>query len=224
MKLSLLTISGSTGTVNLSWGIRATIQVYYQKTSPCLSSLGQSVRRLSCFEEMKNNSHFVLFSYCSGRIALTRNQRKPIKLVVHHYISHWNGNGGTAFYLDRATNRSHFSDPECRQLIKQVKRKKKPPTPGQKRNPCAEAGCHCKVEGITPKYCKKQCEIRGQQTGYLGNQSEFYTTAYHVPYQFDRAVIFSPLLLHSAFLEEEDVVRLSCDPAKGRLVATFYVV
>ena len=164
----------------------------------------------------------MFFHICSGRIALSRTQQKPIQFIVHHYISHWNGNCGTAFYVDRATNQSHFSDPECRQLIKQMVKKKLPP--GQKRNQCAEAGCHCAVEGITPKYCKKRCEMRGQQAGYLGNQSEFYTAAHHVPYQFDRAVIFSPLMLHSAFLEEEDVARLSRDPAKGRLVATFYIV
>lgn len=154
---------------------------------------------------------------------MTPSQERPIQLIIHHYISHWNGNGGTAFYIDNATNQSHFSDPECRQLINQMKKKKKLPS-GRMKNQCSEAGCHCAVPGITPKSCKSQCEKqRGQQPGYLGNHSEFYTAVHHVPYQFDRAVIFSPLMLHSAFLEEEDVVRLSCDPTKGRLVATFYV-
>jgi hypothetical protein len=167
---------------------------------------------------------FFPISLYSGTIPLWRGKERPIQLVIHHYISHWNGNGGTAFYIDRATNHSHFSDPECRQIIKQVK-KKKFSGPQKKSQQCAAAGCHCAVEGITPKYCKSQCELqRGQQPGYVGNHSEFYNAVHHVPYQFDRAVIFSPSMLHSAFIEEEDVARLSCDPAKGRLVATIYVV
>jgi hypothetical protein len=155
-------------------------------------------------------------------------QREPIRLAVVHYVNpQWNGRGGTAFYMDKAVNKSSFSSSDCSKLNQNAYHK----YPQGSKAYYNASGCHCSTPGRHALCASILSERADGGHGYISNSTAFYQMVQHVPYQFDRAVIYSPHMLHSAYLlldEEErpsdDVLDfLSCVPAEGRLTANLFL-
>ena len=149
-------------------------------------------------------------------------QRRPVQMALVHYLSpHFPGTGGTAFYAETASGGNRFRYQDCQELKANAKEKFPKGTTAL----LEASSCHCRPHN-------KQCgdyqwyidKFRHwTPPTYMGTpkHEEHYLLLHHVPYRYNRAVLYDARQLHSAYVES--VEHLSCAATQGRLTANVFL-
>jgi hypothetical protein len=138
-------------------------------------------------------------------------------LALLYYLSpHWEGAGGTAFYREKASQASRFRTDDCHVLkdladaIYEI----------DSEEHHDQYSCYCRLSTCGDE---GSCFHARVQQGYRSESDDGYELLLHVPFKFDRAIIYSAMQLHSGYLTKEDVDQLSCLPEKGRVTANVFI-
>lgn len=167
-------------------------------------------------------------------------KRRPIRLAVVHYLQPPNSvyyhnlghkprnndnptGDGTAFYADIVANEtSRFDYGDCRALQDYAKNEKG--WPRGSRNYYEASSCFC-----PPRHdlCRKALAERVNDNKTTTNSNVHYKLLQHVPYQYNRAVLYPAKMLHSAYIAttttNDSLPSLSCWPDRGRLTANVFL-
>ena len=163
----------------------------------------------------------------------------PITVAMVHYLSLSPATpfGGTAFYMETASQASRFRPSDCRNLHQHLTKNE-----GLIANSRAyrqRQGCYCETTTTTSESSSDSGDrlancLEADDTtatvppGYYANNTtdstsnDLFELLLHIPYAFDRVVIYSGKQLHTAHVPEPSV--LSCDPQKGRVTANLFLV
>ena len=161
---------------------------------------------------------------------------QPITVAMVHYLSSPAITfGGTAFYMETASQASRFRSSDCRNLHKHLTKNE-----GLIANSRAyrqRRGCYCETTsgdsssegGDRLANCLEADDTTATvPPGYYANNTtdstsnDLFELLLHIPYAFDRVVIYSGKQLHTAHVPDPSV--LSCDPQKGRVTANLFLV
>ena len=167
---------------------------------------------------------------------------QPITVAMVHYLSLSPATsfGGTAFYMETASQASRFRPSDCRNLHKHLTKNEglivnsrayrqrrgcycetTTTTSGESSSDSGDRLANCLGEAvdaatIPPRY------YTNNTTNNTTKTNDLFELLLHVPYAFDRVVIYSGKQLHTAHVPEPSV--LSCDPQKGRVTANLFLV
>ena len=149
----------------------------------------------------------------------TFTKKHPVKLAIVHYLSHsFPAAGGTAFYQEVSSGGSRFLLKDCKAL--KAKAKSLGYKSGETRY-LKQSSCHCRPHG-------KNCDYYSWYSasvpeGYMSESTSQYELLLHVPYKYNRAVVYHPLQLHSAYVDDYTLQSLTCDPRHGRVTANAFL-
>lgn len=148
-------------------------------------------------------------------------KRRGVNIAIVHYISPtFLAMGGTSFYRQKSSGGSNFRHQNCVDLKRRAKERGLQPG---NTDFLRAASCHCRHENMP---CHKYLWYRrdmAEQASYSNESTNHYELLHHVPYKFNTAVIYDTKQLHSAFIDQETLQSLSCDPKEGRVTANIFL-
>jgi hypothetical protein len=180
---------------------------------------------------------------------------EPLIAVTHYLSSTWEADasapgantssGGTAFYRERASGASLFSDAACAAVAAEARSMAKGHAPKLKPGGqfmSASYFCHnspavcCwnirQSMDENPAWRSYYADLNCQNVsvsiangqGYPAASTDDFELLHAVPYRWNRAVIYSTKqLVHSAYLDTAAVKALSTSPQLGRLSANIFL-
>ena len=147
--------------------------------------------------------------------------RKSATVAIVHYLNPtFQGTGGTSFYKEKISQGSRFFYSDCKRLREKAKEMGlKPGT-----TTYMEAiSCHCRINNVNCSsyiwYARKLPEAK-----YTNDSTSHYELMLHVPYKFNTAVIYATQQLHSAYIDDDTLGKLTCDAKEGRVTGNVFLV
>jgi hypothetical protein len=140
---------------------------------------------------------------------------ESLTLALIHYLSpDYTGTGGTSFYEQRASNSSRFTAGDCDKLQKVAKMN----YPVHSEEYRAQMSCYCDKRGAGCREFYKNVP----SGSYHSDSSQHFELVLHIPYQYNRVVLYSAKQLHTLHIDQ--VNTLSCHAAKGRLTTNLFMI
>lgn len=133
----------------------------------------------------------------------------PQRALVHYLSKSRSDWGGTGFYRERQSQTSLFRDLSVDSYFL---------------TGSATYNCSLNSRRAFDAHCRSSSKSSIDRRGrpfYQAKSDDEFELLHVVPFQFDRAVIYDAMQLHSAYIETS--ARLSCDPEHGRLAASVFL-
>jgi len=147
--------------------------------------------------------------------------RKDGTIAAVHYLApeeHWPWGGGTAFYRDHKHGQLEISHALCERLVAAA---------DVANSTVLERGCASHIPPDSPQG-RKAHELANQPHAPrtrtpMSDGDDEYELLRAIEYKPNRLVFYRAAQQHSAYLSEEVVSHLSCEPSKARLAVSMFL-